>query len=1087
LITRLGLRFLFLAVAFLVLATSFVIPVARSSASGTSNQSGETPLAPICPNVAMTAGLPHLSCFPPDNGNQSQEAGGAGEIAGATLNGPNVLVAGKCAGASYISKVEWCTPDFSLSLSVPTMGSAKYVLPFSLVGTGIGGTGVTTSAAKCSQCSAVEALGNMPGGTLGEGGAWCPTEFKVYPYNCANWTESTAPLLIYGTKGHYSTFQLCVAGALTLVYDDGSKGSFTACIQIQIQYGPTTHTSSPNRKGPLKVTVSYQQNGQPIVLNPKGKKPQKDTIQLADNDTGEIAQVVTMQVKVKNTGKKTQTNVTLNGPPSFSYASSDQSTATLPIGVTGSPTPSLPFGTLAPGQTSKTVSYVVNVTNNGNFVGNVQALSTNPGSNTNLVSQGSAPLTVLPTAYLWLTLSRVSPGLVTAGTQVEISGTVTNRSQTQSIDVDPISPVTTGNAGGGDLVPTAQTPLSDGVILPYAGSLAPGQTMDVEGYVQTAYVPSTRATVTYDPTGSIENADGTETDLKPKQIGLSAGSSEFDIGINTTDPPPPDSSVASVVDNFTDATIKGTSIWALNKLQGGLDILQHPITSATGLAQGVAGFAFGTVQAVGEAASLVSSIYLLGLAADDMSPADRQAWADQIVADFKQSHLKIAANAAASVYAGVNNWVLTLFSDLDSAYTTGNYNTLAAFLGNSTANGLTSAEDLVLSDIAFQKFAIGMKYTGQVATSAVTSAAAIATEQGGLTSLVSLKAAIRDAKATAVLGKSLDGITAGTNLLLDGATALWKSFGLTPRQISELQTYCQRENIIVAVRARSARAAQLIKDGLAVGKNEIIKLKNVNNIDVQFLGYSKHDLNTVIWAEPLTKTEVTTSAAFLAADASTQEIVLARLKIRTKEWHDASIKSILNTSETTGEISWGFNGADNGVAAANKTEYRSFGLRNQANPVKAGGAKRTYQQVLVGNKPGGAGIGRLVPVTQDVDLMAVTSANGEILNADQRLAAYVHLSDIIGIEHPETPTYIKNGEFIFESKVKYLADVTPGGEPLAIFSPTGAVTAGYFDPALTIFDTATHEGRIFFQGAYNDPYSTLKTKIVLLVQGAANI
>jgi hypothetical protein len=846
---------------------------------------------------------------------------------------------------------------------------------------------------------------------------------------------------------------------------------------------PTNHS----RKGPLKVTVSYLQNGQPIVLNPKSKNPLQDTIQLADKDSGEVAQDVTMEVTVKNKGTKTQTNVSVNGPPSFSFATSDESAATLPLGVTSGPTPSTPIGTLAPGQTSKPVDYVVSVTNNGNFVGNVQVLSTNQGSNHNLVSQGSGALTALPTAYLWLALSRVSPGLVTAGTQVEVSGTLTNRSQTQSLDVDPISPTTTGNAGGGDLVPTTSTPLSDGVILPYAGTLAPGATMDVEGYVQTGLVPATRATVTYDPTGSLENADGSETDLTPKQIGLSAGSTEFDIGINTTDPPAPDSTLASVVDNFTDATVKGTSLWALNKLQGGLDLLEHPLTSAQGLAKGVAGFAVGSFQAVGEAASLASSIYLLGLAADDMSPSDRQAWADQITKDFQQSHLKIASDAAAGVTSAVNNWVLTLFNDLDSSYTTGNYNALATFLGESTATGLTSAEDAMLSDIAFQKFAIGLKYTGQAVSGAVTSAATLASEQGGLTTLVSLKAAIRDAKATAVLGKGIEGISAGTNLLLDGASALVQSFGLTPRQISELQRYCQRENIIVAVRSRSAKAAKLIEEGLAVGKNEIIKLKNVNSIDTKFLGYSTQDINTVVWAEPLSLSQVESTANWATADASTKEIVLARLKLRTKEWHDPSIKSVLNTSETTGEISWGFNGTDNGVAAANKTEYRAFGLKNQTNPFKelSGTPPRTYQQVLVSNKVGGSGIGRLVQITQDVDLMAVTAANGEILSAAQRLSAYLHLSDIIGIEHPETPTYIKNGEFLFENKVKYLADVTPGGEPLAIFAPTGAVTAGFFDPALTVFDTATHEGRIFFQGAYNDPYSTLKTKIALYVQGQA--
>jgi hypothetical protein len=31
--------------------------------------------------------------------------------------------------------------------------------------------------------------------------------------------------------------------------------------------------------------------------------------------------------------------------------------------------------------------------------------------------------------------------------------------------------------------------------------------------------------------------------------------------------------------------------------------------------------------------------------------------------------------------------------------------------------------------------------------------------------------------------------------------------------------------------------------------------------------------------------------------------------------------------------------------------------------------------------------------------------------------------------------------------------------------------------------TSTHEGRIYFQGGYNNPYSTLKTKIALSMKG----
>lgn len=895
-------------------------------------------------------------------------------------------------------------------------------------------------------------------------------------------TSSYGPVFLEGHAGEFDevVFQTCSG----FVAPSG-----TSCwpLELAVTPYPATASPTPSRKSPLRLNVKFTQNGKPVVFSAKGQPPQKDTIQLADDDKGEIAQQVDAALTVTNTSTKTQTNVHVNGLPSFAYADATNARQALPIGITAGPTPSANIGTLAPGQKSTPINYVLTVTNNGVFDCSAQVLSTAQGSNHTLVSQGTVKFTALPTALLWLALKQVGgKGPVTAGTQVTISGTITNRSLTQSIDVDPIVPEISGNAGGGALVDSSQAPLSDGVVLPFAGMLTPGQSVSVEGYVQTTYVPSTRATVTYDPTGSVENAKGTETDLTPTQIGLSTGSSPINIAVNATAAAPPDVENA-VVDNFSDAVVKGTTAWALNGLAGGLDLLSHPVQSASNLAKGVATFVVGSGQAVADAASLVSSLYLMEIAAYDMTPAQMTAWSDQLTADFEKSHLKIAANLAQSVYAKVNATTLLYLTTFADAYKTGNYNALATLLGGGVATGLTSAEDLMLGDLFFQKFAIGLKYTGQKVTIAaaaqIRSNAAVAINEGGLANLVSLEAAIRDAKATPVLGKGIKGVEAGTNLLADGAVQLWKGFGLTPRQISELQRYCERSNIIVAVRARSAKAAQLIRDGLAVGKNEILKIKNVNEYDVQFLGYSPANINTVVWAKPLTKAEVISSPAFKSADAATQEIVLTRLKLRTKEWNDPAIRTLLNTSEASGEISWGFNGADNGVPAANRAEHRSFELGRSYNPVKAGGKDRTYQQILVGNKPGGRGIGRPVPVTQDVDLMAITAANGEILSAEDRLKAYIHLSDIIGIEHPETPTFIKDGEFLFESKVKYLVDVTPGGEPLAIFSPSGAVTAGYFNPALTIFDTATHEGRIFFEGAYNDPYSTLKTKVALALKG----
>jgi hypothetical protein len=68
---------------------------------------------------------------------------------------------------------------------------------------------------------------------------------------------------------------------------------------------------------------------------------------------------------------------------------------------------------------------------------------------------------------------------------------------------------------------------------------------------------------------------------------------------------------------------------------------------------------------------------------------------------------------------------------------------------------------------------------------------------------------------------------------------------------------------------------------------------------------------------------------------------------------------------------------------------------------------RTYKQVLVSNKPlvnGKALQGSfLVPITQDVDMMAVLTASGQILDAVQRSEVYEYLSDLIGIEHGRHP------------------------------------------------------------------------------------
>jgi hypothetical protein len=815
---------------------------------------------------------------------------------------------------------------------------------------------------------------------------------------------------------------------------------------------------------PLEVSVAWLQGGQPLVLSQPGQAPQPNTIKLADGEKEEVPQDVTAQVTVKNTSGVTEENISFNGIPALSYHSPGDARQALPIGVTSGPTPSATIEALAPGATAK-VTFNVHVTGNGVFDFSPQLLSSDESSLGTNVSQGVGTLTALPTALLWLSLHRVGTGLVQAGTTVEISGTVVNRSLTQTIEVDPLEAKHEGNAGQGELVSDTLPPELDGVQLPFSGKIKPGETVDITGKVATAVEPETLGKVTYEPSGEVLAPNGTPTALTPSQVGMTAGSSTFAIGINSLEPALPAATLETVLDNFSDAAVKGLGEWTLNELSAGYDLLRHPLAAGAGVVKGFAGFAVGSARATADAASLVGAVYILAVAGESMSAAERGQFAEQIVADFKASHLGADYNVVAQAAAGV-------LGSFETAVRTGDYNKVAALAGGTVATGLTAAGDALLSDIVFQKLTIGMKYAGKAAAKGAS---------GGLANAIVLADAIRDAKATSVLGKGIAGVDAGTNLLLNGAAALTDGFGLTRKQITELRNYCQRSKIIVAVRSRSKQAAELIKKGLAVGKNEIIKIKNVNSFDVEFLGYSKHDINTVVWAQPLSDSEVLAKLSAGKAGAETQKIVLERLKLRQKEWKDPHIREVLENAKLTGLIDWSFDGAGNGAAGASKAQVRRFELKPQPSPVK--GAGRTYEQVLVGNKPGHSKNIRLVPVTQDVDMMAILASDGSILSSAERVAAYIHLSDILGIEHGETPTWLKDGEIIFQAKAKQLADVVKGGEPLAVFAPTGTVTGGFFNAALTIFDTATKGGRIFFEGGYNNPYSKVKTQIELALKG----
>jgi hypothetical protein len=279
-------RRLAVLVSTLCLAVTGLIslPAAGSSTTTTTttvakNQPGITPLAPICPTVSQTVGLPIEPCFPPNNGNESQSSTGDQEIDGTVLKGPKVLSAGKCSGTTYVatSGNYWCTSSFILTLSVPASGDVKQELGFQLNASGLQGTeAVTTPGHTCTSCT-VKQVGNNTGqqilqdaGTTGGTTYWCANYLATSPPSCKSWTVSS-PLYIQGSADHFSTMQVCVTGLQALLYTNGTYGNFTACIQIQIQYNGSTKKSNA-------LTVSLK--------GKRGKKPDTVSVTMTLDNTG---------------------------------------------------------------------------------------------------------------------------------------------------------------------------------------------------------------------------------------------------------------------------------------------------------------------------------------------------------------------------------------------------------------------------------------------------------------------------------------------------------------------------------------------------------------------------------------------------------------------------------------------------------------------------------------------------------------------------------------------------------------------------------------------------------------------------------
>lgn len=131
------------------------------------------------------------------------------------------------------------------------------------------------------------------------------------------------------------------------------------------------------------------------------------------------------------------------------------------------------------------------------------------------------------------------------------------------------------------------------------------------------------------------------------------------------------------------------------------------------------------------------------------------------------------------------------------------------------------------------------------------------------------------------------------------------------------------------------------------------------------------------------------------------------------------------------------------------------------------------------------GAGAFVPITGDVDVVAITSTNGTLLDAQQRLAVYESLQSIdgIGMQHGDTVSWLTGGE----AQVKLLTGhVGDNAERLLVFDPVGGARTATIDAAHTTFTAKDNSlNGIWYVGAYKTPVRKAFENVVVTFHGAS--
>ena len=773
-------------------------------------------------------------------------------------------------------------------------------------------------------------------------------------------------------------------------------------------------------------------------------------VKLSVDDKGAItAQPVTVAVTFKNLSKKAKlTGVQLIGlapepqDKTLALAKLGLAPGTLPVTIT---TKTKAAGTIAPGA-SVTTKFTLKVTGDGAYQWRALALYRDPaapGGNGRAAGLGGPFTATVPPLYFSAqtdpasVLARGGANWVKGGATWFISGEVKNESAYKDLCVAPLMPSFTGNAAGvgpHDITVAGNTQLAP----PYAGELRPGQSVDLSMFVNTSADGSTRGSVDLNPQAGVlapggqctAATIGAMTMLAAGDTTMAKGSTDQVVHVDTSVPVAPPSSLpvnavyfygayashfwSNVAGKLFSLVASARDAVSFQNFYDNLLLHSPPVAAAR--------------TALEEYQALVVATDVLANYWRTASPAEQTNVLTQVASVLRREGGDFWKATKGTVEDAAKDWL----AQTESVYATGDDRQIYAFWGGTTGD--------VVAEVA-TNLAIG-----ELSTRLVDTAPA-------------LVRTFERAAGESVVIKALRDMPPGKILNFTEMQTLW---GLSKDDLAAFAKIANDEDVLIGVRGRAPISVQNLEEG-AVWKHENLKPKNVNPIDIEYLGFPSTSNGLVQFRTYTFEEEHYIFQKIRAARLSAADYKIVMDRFETRLGEVKYLKTIEGFAKS-GEINVGFNYADNGIQQATTRQIRKFALESQE---VAGGTLYTpYQEnlSLYSLRKGGTlpswcerGLGSvLCRVTGDMDGVYITTTAGGAVDQSKLVRIYEALQ-AVGWQHPETLTWINDaGEFLFGAKAKILAGLELGGEPMIQFAPNFKQYATYLDLAKSKLISSTN-------------------------------